>query len=70
MHGILLAALDEVKLQPPADLPAGPPLFRYSQDDALAQSIRVAFGNEPVDPRSDRLCHSKARLAAVAPTGG
>jgi SAM-dependent methyltransferase len=35
MHGVLLAALEEVKPTPPADLPAGPPLFRYSEDDAF-----------------------------------
>jgi SAM-dependent methyltransferase len=34
MHGVLLAALEEVNPKPPADLPAGPPLFRYSEDDA------------------------------------
>jgi hypothetical protein len=42
MHGILLAALDEVKPQPPADLPAGPPLFRYSEDDAFRALLECA----------------------------
>ena len=35
MHGVLLAALEEVNPKPPADLPAGPPLFRYCEDAAF-----------------------------------
>jgi SAM-dependent methyltransferase len=42
MHGILLAALDDVKPAPPPDLPAGPPLFRYSSDDAFLELLRSA----------------------------
>jgi SAM-dependent methyltransferase len=42
MHGILLAALDEVKPEVPADLPAGPPLFRYSEDDAFRSLLECA----------------------------
>ena len=42
MHGILLAALDEVNPMPPADLPAGPPLFRYSEDGAFRTLLESA----------------------------
>ena len=42
MHGVLLAALDEVKPTPPADLPAGPPLFRYSEDAEFRRLLESA----------------------------
>jgi SAM-dependent methyltransferase len=42
MHGVLLAALDEVKPKPPADLPPGPPLFRYSEDAAFRELLETA----------------------------
>src|SRR3954462_13278 len=42
MHGVLLAALEEVKPTPPADLPAGPPLFRYSEDEAFRELLETA----------------------------
>lgn len=42
MHGVLLAALEEVKPAPPADLPAGPPLFRYSDDAEFRRLLESA----------------------------
>jgi len=42
MHGVLLAALEEVKPEPPPDLPPGPPLFRYSEDDAFRELLGSA----------------------------
>jgi len=42
MHGVLLAALEEVKPEPPADLPSGPPLFRYCEDDAFRELLQSA----------------------------
>jgi SAM-dependent methyltransferase len=42
MHGVLLAALEEVNPKPPAELPAGPPLFRYSEDDAFRELLESA----------------------------
>lgn len=42
MHGVLIAALEEVKPEPPADLPAGPPLFRYSEDEAFCGLLKTA----------------------------
>jgi SAM-dependent methyltransferase len=32
LHGPLLEAIKEADAKPPADLPAGPPMFRYSED--------------------------------------
>jgi SAM-dependent methyltransferase len=42
MHGVLLAALDEVKPTPPPELPAGPPLFRYSEDAEFRRLLESA----------------------------
>lgn len=42
IHGVLLAALEEINPKPPADLPAGPPLFRYSEDDAFRGLLESA----------------------------
>lgn len=40
--GLLLAAVQEAGASPPADLPAGPPFFRYSDDGALGGLLRGA----------------------------
>jgi len=42
MHGVLLAALEEVNAKPPADLPSGPPMFRYSDDEAFRNLLEHA----------------------------
>jgi hypothetical protein len=42
MHGVLLAALDEVKPDAPPELPAGPPLFRDSEDAAFRTLLQSA----------------------------
>jgi SAM-dependent methyltransferase len=42
MHGVLMAALEEVNPTPPVDLPAGPPLFRYSEDEAFRSLLESA----------------------------
>lgn len=42
MHGVLLAALEEVGPKAPADLPPGPPLFRYSEDAAFLELLEGA----------------------------
>ena len=36
LHGVLLEAVAEAGAKPPPDLPAGPPMFRYSEDEAFA----------------------------------
>ena len=35
LHGVLLEALQEAGAKPSADLPQGPPMFRYSEDGEL-----------------------------------
>ncbi|MGH3767515.1 MAG: class I SAM-dependent methyltransferase [Pseudonocardiaceae bacterium] len=40
--GLLLAAVQQAGANPPADLPAGPPFFQYSDDDALMGLLRSA----------------------------
>ncbi len=40
--GVLVDALAEVGAQPPADLPAGPPFFRFADDTAFASLLRDA----------------------------
>lgn len=53
MHGVLMAALEEVNPTPPPDLPAGPPLFRYSEDDAFRSLLESAgLRNVSVAPHS------------------
>ncbi|HUP07280.1 MAG TPA: class I SAM-dependent methyltransferase [Caldimonas sp.] len=42
LQGAMLEAIEEVGARPPPDLPAGPPLFRYSDDAALAELLRDA----------------------------
>jgi len=42
MHGVLLAALEEVGPKPPADIPAGPPMFLYSEDQAFRALLETA----------------------------
>lgn len=42
MHGVLIAALEEVNPEAPSELPAGPPLFRYSEEDTLRGLLESA----------------------------
>ena len=42
LNGIFFDALNEAKASPPQDLPAGPPMFRFSEDDALERLLRSA----------------------------
>ena len=39
LHGVLLAALEDANAKPSPDLPAGPPMFRYSDDEAFRQLL-------------------------------
>lgn len=53
MHGVLLAALEEVDPKPPADLPSGPPMFRYSEDEAFRDLLQHAgLQNVEIAPHS------------------
>ena len=42
LNGIFFDAVNEVHVSPPADLPAGPPMFRFSDDQELADLLRSA----------------------------
>ena len=42
MHGVLLAALEEAGAKASADIPAGPPLFHYSEDEAFVGLLEGA----------------------------
>ena len=42
LHGVLLEAVAEAGAKPPPDLPAGPPMFRYSDDEAFAVLLTSA----------------------------
>jgi len=41
-QGVVLEAIQEVGARPPPNLPAGPPLFQYSEDTALAELLGAA----------------------------
>jgi len=42
LQGVMLEAIQEVGARPPPHLPAGPPLFQYSDDAALAELLGAA----------------------------
>lgn len=42
LNGIFFDAVSEAQAAPPADLPAGPPMFRFSDDQQLAMLLRSA----------------------------
>lgn len=42
LHGVLLEAVQEAGAKPPADLPAGPPMFRYSDDNEFRALLASA----------------------------
>jgi SAM-dependent methyltransferase len=41
-HGVFFESIQEVGAAPPDDLPPGPPIFRYSDDEALTTLLRSA----------------------------
>jgi ubiquinone/menaquinone biosynthesis C-methylase UbiE len=47
LHGVLLEAVAEADAKPPPDLPAGPSMFRYSDDGAFG-ALLVSTGLEQV----------------------
>jgi SAM-dependent methyltransferase len=47
LHGVLLEAVQEARATPPADLPAGPPMFRYSEDGEF-RNLLASAGLESV----------------------
>ena len=42
LHGMLLEAVQEAGAKAPAELPAGPPMFRYSDDEAFSALLASA----------------------------
>lgn len=42
LQGVLLEAVEEAGVQPTEDLPAGPPIFRYSEDAELESLLKSA----------------------------
>jgi SAM-dependent methyltransferase len=42
LNGIFFDAFNEAQASPPPDLPAGPPMFRFSDDHALTEVLRSA----------------------------
>jgi SAM-dependent methyltransferase len=42
LQGVMLEAIQEVGARPPPSLPAGPPLFQYSEDAALVELLGAA----------------------------
>jgi hypothetical protein len=51
---VFFEAVQEVVAAPPDDLPPGPPIFRYSDDEALATLLGLA-GLEVTPPPSGTL---------------
>ena len=56
LHGVFFEALAEVGAAPPDDLPPGPPIFRYSDDEALA-TLLAAAGLEVTPPATSTITH-------------
>jgi SAM-dependent methyltransferase len=48
LHGVLLEAIQEADAKAPADLPVGPPMFRYSEDSEFA-ALLASTGLEHVN---------------------
>ncbi len=64
LHGVLLEAMAETDAQPTADLPSGPPMFRYS-DDAAFGALLVHAGFEDVEVTLHSFTHSVASADAL-----
>ena len=78
LHGVLLEAIQEADAKPPADLPAGPPMFRYSDDaeflgllqgagldDAAVSAHRFAYRLAGAQALWDGAMGSLARTSAL-----
>lgn len=42
LHGVLLESIQEAGAVPPRDLPPGPPMFRYSDDEQIRDLLRTS----------------------------
>lgn len=53
LHGVLLEAVQKADAKPPPDLPAGPPMFRYSENSEFAALLAsVGFRQVTVAPHA------------------
>ena len=59
LQGVLLEAVAEAGANPPPDLPAGPPMFRYSDDGAFG-ALLASTGLEEVAVMPHAFTHSIA----------
>jgi SAM-dependent methyltransferase len=64
LQGVMLEAIQEVGAQPPPSLPAGPPLFQYSEDAALAGLLGAAELDD-VEVVAHRFLHGIASTQAL-----
>jgi len=64
LQGVMLEAIQEAGAQPPPTLPAGPPLFQYSEDAALAELLSAA-GLADVVVRAHGFLHRIASTEAL-----
>jgi SAM-dependent methyltransferase len=64
IQGVLIEALQEVGAAPPVDLPAGPPLFRFADEAALAALLRSA-GLQDVTVQGHAFVHQVATAEAL-----
>jgi SAM-dependent methyltransferase len=56
LFGVLTEAVAEAEAPPPADIPAGPPFFRFSSDEEFS-ALLAAAGFEEVEVRSFSFTH-------------
>jgi SAM-dependent methyltransferase len=56
--GVLVDAIAAAEAAPPADLPAGPPIFRFSADDEFARLLRESGGLDDVAVRTIAFSHA------------
>ncbi len=56
LFGVLTEAVAEAKAPPPADIPPGPPFFRFSSDDEFS-ALLASAGFEEVEVRSFPFTH-------------
>jgi len=64
LHGVLLEAVAEADAKPPPDLPAGPPMFRFS-DDAAFGALLASAGLDEVTVASHAFAYSISSADAL-----
>src|SRR3954471_1891346 len=64
LHGVLLDALAQAGAGSPQDIPAGPPLFRFSDEQELTALLREQ-GLEDIDVRTVAFSHAEPSADAL-----